>query len=238
MPFTPRQRLVNPRLGTYFGIFVSALAGLVLLLLIFEQLGASERVVRLAMLAGPVMLYAVLGLAEATREPLEFFAAGRRVPAFYGGRPRGDRDGRDRHRRARGALLHRRLRRAVHRDRRACRLRRHGRAARAVRSQVRRVHACATYLGRRFDSRAVRLAAAALLSVPILLALAAEIRMGAFAASALVGASASDAMLPSCWRSRARRCLAGCARRRGPALRRASPRFWRSSCRWRSSPCW
>ena len=42
----------------------------------------------------------------------------------------------------------------------------------------------------------MRLAAAALLSVPILLALAAEIRMGAFAASALVGASASDAMLP------------------------------------------
>ena len=37
------------------------------------------------MLAGPVMLYAVLGLA-ASGEPLEFFAAGgARVPAFYGG---------------------------------------------------------------------------------------------------------------------------------------------------------
>jgi cation/acetate symporter len=52
-----------------------------------------------------------------------------------------------------------------------------------------------SYLGRRFDSRVVRLAAAALLAVPILLALAAEVRMGALAASALVGASAGDATL-------------------------------------------
>ena len=92
------------------------------------------------------------------------------------------------------ALLHRRLRR-VRRDRRACRLRRHGRAARAVRSQVRRVHARDLPRAQVRQPRGAARGAAALLSVPILLALAAEIRMGAFAASALVGASASDAML-------------------------------------------
>src|SRR5688572_26996924 len=195
MPFTPRQRLVNPRLGTYFGIFVSALAGLVLLLLIFEQLGASERVVRLAMLAGPVLLYAVLGLAGTTREPLEFFAAGRRVPAFYGGlglavTAMG----------ATGTVALAGLFFIVGFD--ALCIVTAGLAGFVVMAVllapfVRKFGAftLATYLGRRFDSRAVRLAAAALLSVPILLALAAEIRMGAFAASALVGASASDAML-------------------------------------------
>jgi len=32
MSLTSRTRFVNPRLGTYFGIFASALAGLVLLI--------------------------------------------------------------------------------------------------------------------------------------------------------------------------------------------------------------
>jgi cation/acetate symporter len=195
MSFTPRHRLVNPRLGTYFGIFASALAALVLLLLIFEQLGAPERVLRLAMLAGPVMLYAALGLAAATRDPLEFFAAGRRVPAFYGGlglavTAMG----------ATGTVALTGLFFIVGFD--ALCIVTAGLAGFVVMAVllapfIRKFGAftLASYLGRRFDSRAVRLAAAALLSVPILLALAAEIRMGAFAASALVGASAGDAML-------------------------------------------
>ncbi len=37
-----RTRLVNPRLGTYFGIFASAFIGLFLVLLILEQLKAPE----------------------------------------------------------------------------------------------------------------------------------------------------------------------------------------------------
>jgi cation/acetate symporter len=43
-----------------------------------------------------------------------------------------------------------------------------------------------SYLGRRFESRALRIAAGALLTVPMLLMLAGEIRMGAFAASWLL----------------------------------------------------
>lgn len=195
MSFTPRHRLVNPRLGTYFGIFVSALAGLVLLLLIFEQLGAPDRVLRVVMLAGPVMLYAALGVAAATRDPLEFFAAGRRVPAFYGGlglavTAMG----------ATGTVALTGLFFIVGFD--ALCIVTAGLAGFVVMAVllapfIRKFGAFTlpSYLGRRFDSRAVRLAAAALLSVPILLALAAEIRMGAFAASALVGASAGDAML-------------------------------------------
>ena len=85
MSLTSRTRFVNPRLGTYFGIFASSLAGLVLLLLIFEQLGTSDSVLRWAMLLGPLALYAGIGLCVPTQEPLEFFAAGRRVPAGYTG---------------------------------------------------------------------------------------------------------------------------------------------------------
>ena len=62
MSLTSRTRFVNPRLGTYFGIFASSLAGLVLLLLIFEQLGASRVAAALGMLLGPLVLYAAIGL--------------------------------------------------------------------------------------------------------------------------------------------------------------------------------
>ena len=37
------------------------------------------------MLLGPLVLYAAIGLCVPTQEPLEFFAAGRRVPAGYTG---------------------------------------------------------------------------------------------------------------------------------------------------------
>ena len=46
-----------------------------------------------------------------------------------------------------------------------------------------------TFLGRRFESRTVRVVAAAMLSVPILLLLAAEARFAAYAAAWLLGQS-------------------------------------------------
>lgn len=85
MTISPRARLVNPRLGTYFGIVASALAGLVLLVLLFEQLGTSSVALRLVMLLLPAALYIGIGAAALTREPTEYFAAGRRVPAAYSG---------------------------------------------------------------------------------------------------------------------------------------------------------
>ena len=53
MAFTSRTRLVNPRLGTYFGIFAAAFAALVLMALMFEQLGAADVAVRLAHVRRP-----------------------------------------------------------------------------------------------------------------------------------------------------------------------------------------
>src|SRR5262245_47844030 len=85
MAFTSRTRLVNPRLGTYFGIFSAAFAAVVLMAMMFEQLGATDTLVRLLVFASPIALYACIGLLSATRETQDYFACGRRVPAFFNG---------------------------------------------------------------------------------------------------------------------------------------------------------
>src|SRR5690606_10397211 len=85
MPLSSRARAVNPRLGIYFGIITSVFVALVLVLLIFEQLGASDTLLRFLMLGGPLALYAAIGLSAGCNEPLDFFASGRRVPPFFNG---------------------------------------------------------------------------------------------------------------------------------------------------------
>jgi cation/acetate symporter len=80
-----RTRLVNPRLGTYFGIFASAFIGLFLVLLILEQLQTPGQHIKLTVLAGPLALFVAIGVASATGNASEYFAAGRRVPAVYNG---------------------------------------------------------------------------------------------------------------------------------------------------------
>jgi len=195
MTLTSRTRFVNPRLGTYFGIFTSLLVGLVLLLLIFEQLGISEGILRWVMLLGPLALYAGIGAAVPTNEPIDYFASGRRVPAGYTGLGLASS--------AMGAtgivamsgvffligfdalwlviggvggfvLMGVML---------APFLRKFG------------TFTVPSYLGRRFDSRAVRLLSAGLLAVPMLLFLAAELSMGAYAASWLSGESTALMMM-------------------------------------------
>lgn len=85
MSVTVRSRFVNPRLGTFFGIFASLFAAIFLMLLISAELGANEAWLRIVALIGPLALYSAFALASFTTEPFEFFAAGRRVPAVYNG---------------------------------------------------------------------------------------------------------------------------------------------------------
>jgi cation/acetate symporter len=187
MSLTSRTRFVNPRLGTYFGIFASSLAGLVLLLLIFEQLGTSDTVLRWAMLLGPLALYAGIGLCVPTQEPLEFFAAGRRVPAGYTGLGIGVATlG------ATGMVAMTGVFFLIGFD--ALCLMIGGLAGFVIMSVMLApffrkfgTFTVPSYLGRRFESKVVRLLSAALLAVPALLMLAAELRMGAFAAGWLAG---------------------------------------------------
>lgn len=181
MPFTHRTRYVNPRLGTYFGIFLSAFAAIGLLALIMEGLGVSDSALKLAMLLGPIGLYAVIGVAAFNNEPIDYFAAGRRVPAFYTGlvlahTALG----------ATGIMILTGVFFLVGFDALCIVI---GALAGFVVMAVllapffRKVGAFTvpSYLGRRFESRALRLVAGGVLAVPMLLMLAAELRIGAYA---------------------------------------------------------
>jgi cation/acetate symporter len=191
MSVTSRTRFVNPRLGTYFGIFASSLAGLVMLLLIFEELGTADVLLRWAMLLGPIVLYAAIGLCVPTQEPLEFFAAGRRVPAGYTGLGIGVAA-----MGATGIVAVTGVFFLIGFD--ALCLMIGGLGGFVIMSVMLApflrkfgTFTVPSYLGRRFESKTVRLLSAALLTVPALLMLAAELRMGAYAAGWLSGQPAS-----------------------------------------------
>jgi cation/acetate symporter len=186
MSVLQRTRLVNPRLGNYFGIFLSAFLALALLALIAEQLGVSLTVVRWATLLAPLALYGAIGLASWSEEPIDFFAAGRRVPAFFTGLGLAVAalggtglvaltglffiNGFDAWCIANGFTA--------------------GFVAMAIliAPYFRKFgnFSVPSYLGRRFESRTVRVAGAALLAVPILLVVMAEIRVMLFAAGWLI----------------------------------------------------
>lgn len=85
LPPSPKLQASSPMLGLYFGIFGAGLAAIVLVLLVLEQLGWAETTIGRLMLAGPLALFVAVGAAGWTRAPAEFFHAGRRVPAFFAG---------------------------------------------------------------------------------------------------------------------------------------------------------
>lgn len=185
MPLSPRTRMVNPKLGVYFGIFTSAFVSLAVLTLVLESLDMPPPATRGLMLFGPLLLVAGIGAASMTREPLEYFASGRRVPEFYSGLGLALTsigatgllaltgifflDGFDALCLVIGGLA--------------------GFVVMAVLLApfYRKfgAYTVPSYLGRRFDSRLVRLTAAGVLAVPMLLVLEAELLAGAFALSRL-----------------------------------------------------
>lgn len=191
MSLVTHSRLVNPRLGTYYGIFAAAVAALFFLLLILEQLGTPHDTLGLAMLLGPLGFFIVIGMMSWTSEPLEYFASGRRVPAVFSGlimalTAFG----------STGVIAFTGTLYAIGFD--ALCMVIGGIAgfvimATTLAPYLRKVGAFTvpSYLGHRLQSRSVRLLAAAVLSVPVLLVIAAEIRLGALAASWLTGHSAT-----------------------------------------------
>jgi cation/acetate symporter len=191
MTFGARARVVNPRLGTYFSIFAALFTALFLLVLIFEQLNLNESLLRLAFFAGPILIYAGIGLSVGSNDTLNYFAAGRRVPAAYTGLLLAAS--------AMGAtfvvagtgafffagfdalvLLIGTLTGLVV-------------MAITLAPFYRKFGAFTvpSYLGRRFDSRPLRIASAAVVAVPMLLVLSAELRMGAEIGGRLVAINPS-----------------------------------------------
>jgi cation/acetate symporter len=182
-----RTRLINPRLGTYFGIFASAFAAVVLVGLLLEQLKASDRWLRLVFFAIPMLLYGGYAAFSFTDRRVEYFAAGRRIPAAFNGLVTAVATlGGTGFIAITGVLF------LIGVDGMALST---GWISGLVVASVLlvpflRKFGCYTlpsYLGRRFASRTVRIVSAAILSIPVLLVLGAEIRLGAAAASLLLG---------------------------------------------------
>ena len=81
----PSSKHVNPLLGVYFGIFGAGLVAVVVLLLIFEQLGFALASLRLLLTVATLGMFVAIGIAAYTALPTEFFLSGRRVPSFFAG---------------------------------------------------------------------------------------------------------------------------------------------------------
>jgi len=189
MAFTTRTRLVNPRLGTYFAIFTAALAALVLMALMLEGLGAADTLVRLVMFGVPIGLYAAIAFFSSSREARDYFACGRRVPAFFNGLVLGVATlGGAAFLALTGSLM------IAGFDAMCLGI---GLYAGLVfmgvlfAPFVRKLGAYTlpSFLGRRFESGTVRILAAGVLSVPVLLVLAAEARFAGYAAAWMLGQS-------------------------------------------------
>ncbi|MFT3729953.1 MAG: sodium:solute symporter [Hyphomicrobium sp.] len=195
MAFSARARMVNPRLGTYFSIFAALYTALFLLILIFEQLKFSEHLLAGAFLAVPIFIYAAIGLSVGTNEILCYFAAGRRAPAIYTGLLLGASaiggtfivagtgafffSGFDALVLLMGTLTGFVI------------------MAIALAPFYRKFGAFTvpSYLGRRFESRTLRVITAGVAAVPMLLVLSAELRVGGGVAQRLVGGSANNLIL-------------------------------------------
>lgn len=85
MAFLHRNRLINPRLGTYFSIFTSIFVGAVLLGLMIAELGFDPRLATGLVVGLPLLAVLAMGVGSRTDILADYFAAGRRVPAFFAG---------------------------------------------------------------------------------------------------------------------------------------------------------
>lgn len=85
MPHRHGPSVGNPLAGVYFAIYASILVGGLVMLAIFEQLGAASETLKAAMAGIAVLLFATIGVSGYTTRVREFLMSGRRVPAFYNG---------------------------------------------------------------------------------------------------------------------------------------------------------
>jgi cation/acetate symporter len=73
------------RLHWTYSLYTLGLVGFILVMALLERLGLGRNHIGLTMLLGTVVLYAVIGLRCRTSDSVEYYVAGRRVPALYNG---------------------------------------------------------------------------------------------------------------------------------------------------------
>lgn len=78
-------RQFKQQMGHVFRWYVAGFLLFVLLLAVSEQLGLSRQWIGMTFLLGTTALYATIGIMSRTTDPVEYYVAGRRVPAIYNG---------------------------------------------------------------------------------------------------------------------------------------------------------
>jgi hypothetical protein len=80
-----RLRTPNPHLGAYYGIVTSAFVSLIIILAMFEQLGWGRLPLAQCMMLVPLALYLLIAVGARTFEVEDYFVSGRRVPPVFNG---------------------------------------------------------------------------------------------------------------------------------------------------------
>jgi len=189
MAISQRKRLVNSHLGIYFSIFASVFIALFLTLLILQELGTPDIIIRMSVLIITISIFIVIGVASYTNHTSDFFAAGRCVPAICTGLVLAASavggsgliimtglffiDGFDTWCIPIGMLAGFVMMGTMV----APFYRKHG------------SYTVPSYLGQRFASKGIRIVAAAIFAVPMLLLVTAELSMAAYATGLLTGFS-------------------------------------------------
>ena len=79
------QRSFNAQLFRGYAAYTFGFCLLVLLLALFEIMGLARQWIGYCFLLVTVALYAGIGIMCRTSDPVEYYVAGRRVPAIYNG---------------------------------------------------------------------------------------------------------------------------------------------------------
>ncbi len=79
------QGKFTDNLGKVYGVYTLGFLGFFALMAIFEQLGASARLIGVMFLLFTIAIYALIGWLSRTTQVEEYYVAGREVPALYNG---------------------------------------------------------------------------------------------------------------------------------------------------------
>ncbi len=79
------QAAISRELHWLVSWFTVGVVAFIVLLALLEQMGLSRRWIGLIFLLGTLALYATIGILSRTTDEVEYYVAGRRVPAFYNG---------------------------------------------------------------------------------------------------------------------------------------------------------
>ncbi len=80
-----KQALFSAQLKRYYSLYAGGFIGFVVMLAILEQMGVPNKVLGYLLLGATVLLYAGMGIMCRTTDVVEYYVAGRRVPALFNG---------------------------------------------------------------------------------------------------------------------------------------------------------